>query len=84
MRTYAPLAAQTRALSNWKKIQLRIESVGACLTTPVVEKDDLHVCQTLQERMATDHVPGVSIAVIHNREIEWAQGFGLLNWVGRR
>jgi CubicO group peptidase (beta-lactamase class C family) len=26
--------------------------------------------------MAADHVPGVSIAVIHNSAIEWAQGFG--------
>jgi CubicO group peptidase (beta-lactamase class C family) len=27
--------------------------------------------------MAADHVPGVSIAVIHNGAIEWAQGFGV-------
>ena len=32
--------------------QRRIESVGACLTTPVVEKDDPRPCQTLQRRMA--------------------------------
>lgn len=59
------------------EIQSRIESVGACLTTRVVEKDDPHACQTLAERMAADHVPGVSIAVIHNGAIEWAEGFGV-------
>jgi CubicO group peptidase (beta-lactamase class C family) len=60
------------------EIQRRIESVGACLTAPVVENDDPHACQTLQDRMAADRVPGVSIAVIHNGEIEWARGFGVV------
>lgn len=60
------------------EIQSRIESVGACLTAAVMEKDDPHVCQTLQDRMAADRVPGVSIAVIHNGEIEWAQGFDVV------
>ena len=31
----------------------------------------------LAERMAALHVNGVSIAVIHNGAIEWAQGFGV-------
>lgn len=31
---------------------------------------------TLTERMAALHVPGVSIAVIHNGALEWARGFG--------
>jgi CubicO group peptidase (beta-lactamase class C family) len=68
------LRAQT-ALSP--EVQSRIESVGACLTTPVVDKDDPHACQTLADRMAADHVPGVSVAVIHGGAIEWAQGFGV-------
>ena len=59
------------------EIQGRIDRVCACLTTPVVEKDDPHACQTLQDRMVADRVPGVSIAVIHNGDIEWAQGFGV-------
>lgn len=33
--------------------------------------------QTLSDRMAYYHTPGVSIAVINDFEIEWAQGFGL-------
>ena len=59
------------------EIQHRIERVCACLTTPIVEKDDPHACQTLHDRMIADRVPGISIAVIHNGEIEWAQGFGV-------
>ena len=62
------------------EIQRRIESVGACLTTCVVEKDE--PCQTLQDRMAADRVPGVSIAVIRNGDIERAQGFGVVRMGG--
>jgi CubicO group peptidase (beta-lactamase class C family) len=57
--------------------QQRIEKVKACLSGPVVVKDDPHSCHTLAERMAELHVPGVSIAVVHNGVIEWAQGFGV-------
>jgi CubicO group peptidase (beta-lactamase class C family) len=67
------IAAQTALLPE---VQSRIENVGACLTTPVVEKDAPPACQTLADRMVADHVPGVSVAVIHNGAIEWALGFG--------
>jgi CubicO group peptidase (beta-lactamase class C family) len=33
--------------------------------------------QTLHERMAYYHTPGVSIAVINDFKVEWAQGFGV-------
>jgi CubicO group peptidase (beta-lactamase class C family) len=32
----------------------------------------------IQERMQYYHVPGVSIAIIHNYTLEWAKGFGVL------
>lgn len=32
---------------------------------------------TLLERMAALHVPGVSVAVIHDGRLEWARGFGV-------
>ncbi len=60
------------------EIQRRIDDVRACLMTKVVERDDPHACQRLEERMAAYHVPGLSIAVIHNGTIEWAQGFGVV------
>jgi CubicO group peptidase (beta-lactamase class C family) len=55
----------------------QIEKVTACLSGPVVVKDDPDSCHTLAKRMEELHVPGVSIAVIHNGVIEWAQGFGV-------
>ncbi len=33
---------------------------------------------TLAERMVYYNVPGVSIAVINNDQIEWAKGYGVL------
>jgi CubicO group peptidase (beta-lactamase class C family) len=63
------------AQSNPSEIQRHLDKVTACLAGPVVEKDE--ACQTLKQRMAEEHVPGVSIAVIHNGAIEWAQGFGV-------
>ena len=71
------IAAETVLLPE---VQRRIESVGACLSTPVVEMND--PCQMLQDRMNADHVPGVSVAVIHNGDIEWAQGFGVVRLGG--
>jgi CubicO group peptidase (beta-lactamase class C family) len=58
-----------------------MDDVCACITTKVV-KDDPNACQKLQDRMAAYHVPGVSVAVIHNGAIEWAQGFGVVRLGG--
>jgi CubicO group peptidase (beta-lactamase class C family) len=59
------------------EVRQRIERVTSCLQPAVVIKDDLHSCPTLAERMNQLHVPGVSVAVIHNGSIEWARGFGV-------
>ena len=58
-------------------VQQRIDKIASCLRPAVVVKDDPHPCTTLSERMSQLHVPGVSIAVIHNGAIEWARGFGV-------
>jgi CubicO group peptidase (beta-lactamase class C family) len=63
--------------------QQHVEKVQYCLTEPVVIKDDPHTCHTLAERMTELHVPGVSIAVIHNGVIDWAQGFGVQETGGK-
>ena len=61
-----------------KDAQARMEKVISCLPSPVVVADDpASACVSLAERMAAFHVPGVSIAVIHNGVIDWAQGFGV-------
>jgi CubicO group peptidase (beta-lactamase class C family) len=38
--------------------------------------------QTIADRMAYHNVPGVSIAVIDDFEIEWAKGYGVLELGG--
>jgi CubicO group peptidase (beta-lactamase class C family) len=59
------------------EVQQHIEEVVAGLMPGVVVKGDANAEHTLSDRMAMWHVPGVSIAVIHHRAIEWAQGFGV-------
>jgi CubicO group peptidase (beta-lactamase class C family) len=77
---HPPMLRAQPALSP--EVQSRIANVSACLTTPVVEKDDPQACRTLAERMVADHVPGLSVAVIHNGAIEWAEGFGVVRLEG--
>ncbi len=57
--------------------QQHIEKIESCLPHPVSVKGDPVDCPTLAKRMADLHVPGVSIAVIHNGAIEWARGYGV-------
>jgi len=72
------IAAQTSPTpASSMETQQRIEKIKACLTGPVAVKNDPHSCHTLAERMTELHVPGVSIAVVHNGVIDWAQGFGV-------
>jgi CubicO group peptidase (beta-lactamase class C family) len=61
----------------------RIAGIIACLPTPVEVKGDTTPCPTLAEQMAELHVSGVSIAVEHNGVLEWAQGFGVVQFGGR-
>jgi CubicO group peptidase (beta-lactamase class C family) len=58
-------------------VQQRIENVVSCLQPPVIIKGKRPSCTSLTQQMADLHVPGVSIAVIHNGSIEWARGFGV-------
>jgi CubicO group peptidase (beta-lactamase class C family) len=57
--------------------QGHIQKVTGCIPERIVVKNDPHACPTLAERMAEMHVPGVSIVVVHNGVIEWAQAFGV-------
>ena len=65
------------------EVQGHIDKVISCLTGPVIVKNDPQDCQALQKAMAEMHVPGVSIAVIHNGAIEWARGFGVAQLGGK-
>ena len=54
-----------------------IAKVASCLPPPVIVKGEPAQCKTLLERMKELHVPGVSVAVVHNGVLEWARGFGV-------
>ena len=81
----APVLSQTVAGSGvanpaemQREIQQHIDHVTSGLTTPIIDKSDPHPGKSLTAEMAAMHVPGVSIAVVHNGVIEWAQGFGVV------
>ncbi len=66
-----------KAADSSAETQQHIKDVVAGLAPSVVVNGDANAEHTLSDRMATWHVPGVSIAVIHHGAIEWAQGFGV-------
>jgi CubicO group peptidase (beta-lactamase class C family) len=65
------------AVKPHSEAQGHIDKVVACLPPPVVVKGASTECRALTTRMAELHVPGVSIAVVHNGAIEWARGYGV-------
>jgi CubicO group peptidase (beta-lactamase class C family) len=69
--------AKATATSSQKDIEQHIQAVESCLPPPVIVKGEPKACTTLAKRMAELHIPGVSIAVVHNGTIEWAKGFGV-------
>jgi CubicO group peptidase (beta-lactamase class C family) len=57
-------------------LEQRIQRIENGLLTATIVKGDPVATTKLTDRMAALHVPGVSIAVIHDGKIEWARGFG--------
>lgn len=57
-------------------VERRIERIQQ-LIPPVLVQGEAPVRTKLSERMAELHVPGVSVAVIHDGAIQWARGFGV-------
>ena len=55
----------------------RIARVESSLLPPVLIQGKPAPTMTLVERMSHYNIPGVSIAVINNGEIEWARGYGV-------
>ena len=70
--TLGTLAAQAPST-----VEQRIERIQNGLLPAVLVKGDPVTTTKLADRMAALHVPGVSIAVIHDGKIEWARGFGV-------
>ena len=66
------LAAQTPSAQ-----EQRIQRIQNGLLPAILVKGEPAPAAKLADRMSALHVPGVSIAVIHDGKIEWARGFGV-------
>jgi hypothetical protein len=55
----------------------RIDRVVAGLSTPIAIKGEPAPRWTITERMSTHRVPGVSVAIVDDGRIMWAEGFGV-------
>lgn len=71
----APTVAMAQPIDP--AIEAKIQHIINNMAPAVIPRGqgDSHV--TLASRMAALHVPGISIAVIHNGKVEWARGFGV-------
>jgi CubicO group peptidase (beta-lactamase class C family) len=58
-------------------VQSRIDAAEKSLIAAVINAGSEPAGMVLSERMQHYKVPGVSIAVINNGEIEWAKGYGV-------
>jgi len=58
-------------------IQSRIAAVEKSLIPAVINEGSMPAGMTISDRMQHFQVPGVSIAVINNGEVEWAKGYGV-------
>jgi CubicO group peptidase (beta-lactamase class C family) len=61
--------------------QQRMHRVEDQLTPALLIDGEPVRLTTLQQRMKELHVPGVSVAVVHNGKIDWASGYGVA-WAG--
>ena len=59
------------------EVEQHIRHVQDAIAPPVLIKGEAASLTKLADRMSALHVPGVSIAVIHDGKIEWARGFGV-------
>lgn len=67
-------AADSQAQKRMHAVEIRLDSSVPADGKPAQPT-------TLQKRMAALHVPGISIAVVHNGRIDWAKGYGVA-WSG--
>ena len=73
----APLGTGQNTPTASPEAAQHIKHVENGLVGAVVLKGDAQATHTLAARMKELNVPGVSVAVLHNGVIEWAQGFGV-------
>ncbi len=80
----AMLAGQAFAAGSRAETAKHIQQFEQGLAPPVLVKGETPKLVPLASRMGELHVPGVSIAVIHQGRIEWANGYGVTQLDGPR
>lgn len=65
------------AAAQANSTEQRIHQIESCLPPPVIIKGQPPQCTPLLTRMQQLHIPGVSIAVVHNGVIEWGRAYGI-------
>jgi len=73
----APLGTAQNTPAPSPDVAQHIKHIENGLAGAVVLKGDARSTHNLAARMKELNVPGVSVAVLHNGVIEWAQGFGV-------
>jgi CubicO group peptidase (beta-lactamase class C family) len=68
------IALRTSTAQAPVPIEQRIQRIQDAILTAVLVKGELPAATKLADRMAALHLPGVSIAVIHDGKIEWRAG----------
>jgi CubicO group peptidase (beta-lactamase class C family) len=71
-----PLVSVATSADYSPEVQKRIAAVEQGLI-PAVRIKGRTVPKSITDRLAQDHVPAVSVAVINNYQIEWAKGYGV-------
>jgi CubicO group peptidase (beta-lactamase class C family) len=73
----SPISLRLSAAQAPAEVEQHIQHIQAAILPPALTKGEMPATTRLADRMAALHVPGVSIAVIHDGTIEWARGFGV-------
>src|SRR5215468_2743601 len=77
------IAAAERAVAGERSIQQQISAIESGLVPWVEVQGEPSVAWTLAQRMSFYKVPAVSVAVINEYKIEWAQAWGVTKSGGR-
>ena len=78
------VAACSSTATNTGDVNSRIAAVENSLTASVINAGSDPSGMALSDRLQHYLVPGISIAVINNGEIEWAKGYGVAEAGGTR
>jgi CubicO group peptidase (beta-lactamase class C family) len=79
---FFPICLAIPFLSAQSTTDQHIAHIENALLPPVLVKGEPVKTQKLTDAMAEVHVPGVSVAFIHDGKIAWARGFGVMSIAG--